>query len=124
MEVKRAAPVLTTGNLSVVRDFLPVNDAVRAYYLLTLRGKTGECYNVSSGRGISVRQGLEILARQSRIPFKVEVLHSRFRRNDFPRMVAKPLKLQRLGWRAKESLRRTLGELLEEWRGKVADGLV
>lgn len=124
IEAKRAAPVLATGNLNVVRDFLPVKDAVRAYYLLALRGKRGECYNVSSGKGIQVREGLRFLVSQSQAPFKIRVLRSRFRKNDFPRMVANPMRLKRLGWRPQENLRRALQELLEEWRGKVSAGLV
>src|SRR6185369_3656203 len=48
-------PRLTLGN-DVVRDYLHVSDVVTAYLLLAERGRAGEVYNVSSGRGVSVRQ--------------------------------------------------------------------
>lgn len=46
---------LKLGN-DVVRDYLHVDDVVRAYLMLLERGTPGDVYNVSSGRGVSVRQ--------------------------------------------------------------------
>jgi GDP-4-dehydro-6-deoxy-D-mannose reductase len=46
---------LKLGN-DVVRDYLHVDDVVLAYLGLLERGTPGEAYNVSSGRGVSVRQ--------------------------------------------------------------------
>lgn len=48
-------PTLKLGN-DVVRDYLHVDDVVRAYLGLLERGTPGEVYNVASGRGVSVRQ--------------------------------------------------------------------
>jgi GDP-4-dehydro-6-deoxy-D-mannose reductase len=42
------------GNTDVVRDFLHVEDAVRAYVLLVEEGLNGEVYNVCSGQGVTV----------------------------------------------------------------------
>lgn len=42
------------GNTEPVRDFLHVEDAVRAYRLLAERGSSGEVYNVCSGNGVTV----------------------------------------------------------------------
>ncbi len=124
MERGKRATVLKVGNLNVVRDFIHVRDAVRAYYLLAMRGRKGEIYNVSSDRGVRVKDGLKFLARQSRVPFKIEVDPSKFRRNDFPRMVANAAKLRKLGWKPKASVRQALRELLAEWRGKRGAGLL
>jgi GDP-4-dehydro-6-deoxy-D-mannose reductase len=46
---------LRLGN-DVVRDYLHVDDVIRAYLSLLERGTAGETYNVASGRGMSVRQ--------------------------------------------------------------------
>lgn len=46
---------LTIGNGDTVRDFLHVTDVVAAYLALVGHGRQGEAYNVSSGRGTSVR---------------------------------------------------------------------
>src|SRR5262249_15624135 len=42
--------VLETGNLSPRRDLADVRDVVRAYTLLMERGRSGEAYNVGTGR--------------------------------------------------------------------------
>jgi GDP-4-dehydro-6-deoxy-D-mannose reductase len=48
-------PKLRLGN-DVVRDYLHVDDVVRAYLSLLERGTAGETYNVASGHGVSVRE--------------------------------------------------------------------
>ena len=54
---------LKLGN-DVVRDYLHVDDVVRAYLALLERGRPGEAYNVASGRGVSVRQlAVDVLLR-------------------------------------------------------------
>jgi GDP-4-dehydro-6-deoxy-D-mannose reductase len=45
---------IAIGNTITVRDFLHVEDAVRAYTLLAEKGFAGHVYNVCSGQGISV----------------------------------------------------------------------
>ena len=45
-------PVLETGNLSPRRDLTDVRDMVAAYLLLMERGRTGEAYNVGTGRDV------------------------------------------------------------------------
>lgn len=119
MEAKKRRPVLEVGNLEVVRDFIHVQDAVQAYFLLALRGRRGEIYNVGSGRGISLRKALHFLAAQTRIPFKVQRIKARLQKNDFPRAVANPVKLRKLGWRPRGSIWKGLRELLDEWRSKA-----
>jgi GDP-4-dehydro-6-deoxy-D-mannose reductase len=124
IEAGKIPPLLKVGNLEVARDFLHVEDAVRAYELLARRGRRGEIYNVSSGRGMRVKEGLDFLARRSRVPFRIKAVSTRFRRNDYPRTVASPDKLKKLGWRPQRPIQEALRELLEEWRGKVASGLL
>lgn len=43
-------PVMRVGNLTAARDFTDVRDVVRAYSLLIEHGRSGEVYNVGSGR--------------------------------------------------------------------------
>src|ERR1019366_2026315 len=51
---------LTTGDTSIVRDFVDVRDVVKAYYLLFKKGKKGEIYNLCSGKGISLNEIISI----------------------------------------------------------------
>ena len=55
---------VTTGDLSIVRDFTDVRDVVRAYYALLHKGKSGEIYNVCSGRGASLKNVLSMIAER------------------------------------------------------------
>lgn len=57
VKLLREIPRGTTGKVSVgprssVRDFVSLNDALRALSLLGVRGKPGEIYNVCSGKGL------------------------------------------------------------------------
>jgi len=54
---------LFTGNISVIRDFIDVRDVVSAYFALFSSGIAGECYNVCSGKGHSLKEVIEMLAK-------------------------------------------------------------
>src|SRR4030095_10231619 len=51
---KASAPAVRVGNIDVVRELMHVDDVVEAYSLLLTRGKSGEVYNVASGRVVSL----------------------------------------------------------------------
>lgn len=117
MEKGAKPPVLEVGNIDVVRDFIGIGDATRAYYLLATKGKPGEIYNVSSGRGILLRKAVDFLRRESGIPFKIKRLSKRFSKNDIPYVVSDIRKLKNLGWRPSPGgLWKELRNLLEECR--------
>lgn len=119
IEKGRRPRVLNTGNLDRVRDFVSVQDAVRAYDLLARRGKKGEIYNLGSGKGIQLREVVDFLKQESRVPFTVKKVSSRVQREEIPSAVADASKLNRLGWRPRERIWETLREILDEWRRKV-----
>ncbi|MBM4195032.1 MAG: NAD-dependent epimerase/dehydratase family protein [Gemmatimonadetes bacterium] len=52
--VRSGAASIPVGNLHVSRDFLHVEDVVRAYALLAEDGLSGEVYNVASGRAVQI----------------------------------------------------------------------
>ncbi|WP_415830512.1 NAD-dependent epimerase/dehydratase family protein, partial [Gillisia limnaea] len=47
---------IEVGDLSIIRDFLHVDDVVKAYIILLRKGITGELYNVCSGKGYSLKE--------------------------------------------------------------------
>jgi GDP-4-dehydro-6-deoxy-D-mannose reductase len=51
---ERGAYEIPVGDLSTRRDFSDVRDVVRAYRLLIERGRSGEIYNVASGRDVAL----------------------------------------------------------------------
>ena len=110
-------PVLQVGNLEAERDYTDVRDIVRAYHLAVTRGVPGDVYNLGSGRAVSIRQLLDLLLAQSRVPLRIEQDPSRLRPSDIPRIVADSSKFQALtGWKAEVPLERTLTDILNWWR--------
>jgi GDP-4-dehydro-6-deoxy-D-mannose reductase len=121
IECGRRAPVLEVGNLDAVRDYTDVRDVVRAYWLLLEKGAPGEVYNVCSGRGIAIREMLERLVALSQATVEVRVDPGRLRPSDIPVLVGDPGRLRAAaGWQTCLPIERTLQDLLDDWRRRVA----
>jgi GDP-4-dehydro-6-deoxy-D-mannose reductase len=121
-EAGRLGGPIAVGNVDTSRDVTDVRDTVRAYRALAERGSAGRAYNVCSGRAYSVRQLLDALVAQARIPIEVRPDPALFRPNDNPIVLGDPSRITReTGWRAEIPIERTLGDLLEYWRERIAD---
>ncbi len=113
-------PVIEVGNLQARRDFTDVRDGVEALFLLSRRGKTGQVYNLGSGRVYSIGEILEILFSFSELEFKVEVKRSRLRKADVPLVWADIGKLNRVtGWTPSIPMEKTLLDILNWWRKEI-----
>ncbi len=124
-EAGRREAVIRVGNLEARRDFSDVRDLVGAYWLILSRGRPGEAYNVCSGRDHSIREILDILLSMSRIPIRVETDPQRMRKADIPVLRGDNRKMRELlGWAPPCDMRRTLGDLLDWWRGEISAGTV
>jgi GDP-4-dehydro-6-deoxy-D-mannose reductase len=114
-------PVIEVGNLDALRDFTDVRDVVRAYLLLLEKGEPGRAYNVCSGRGRRIREILELLLAGSSAKVEVRVDQDRLRPSDVPAQVGDPSRLRAAtGWEPRIPLEETLGDLLADWRARVA----
>jgi GDP-4-dehydro-6-deoxy-D-mannose reductase len=114
-------PVLRVGNLDVRRDFLDVRDVVRAYLLLMQRGERASAYNVCRGEAYRVRDLLDALLVRSRVALRVETDPARWRPADLPALRGDSGRLRAAtGWEPSIPMETTLGDLLEDWRGRVA----
>jgi GDP-4-dehydro-6-deoxy-D-mannose reductase len=112
---------IRVGNLEPIRDWSDVRDVARAYRVLLESGAPSTVYNVCSGRGLRVREVLDALCARARVRLDVEVDPARFEPIDPERLalVGSPARLLQLGWIPTYALEATLGDLLEDWRGKV-----
>jgi GDP-4-dehydro-6-deoxy-D-mannose reductase len=111
------APVLTVGDLDLVRDFSDVRDVVAAYVAAWERGASGEAYNVCSGVGRSVRSVLETLSEIVGVQVRTEVAGDRLRRASVPVLVGSAEKLRAAtGWAPRHAWRDTLESVVDEWR--------
>jgi GDP-4-dehydro-6-deoxy-D-mannose reductase len=120
-------PVLSVGSLDDERDFLDVQDVVRAYAdALDARAtlEPGEVFNVASGKAVRIGEVLDILLSQARVPIEVRVDASRLRTAPMSRIVGDASHLrEKLHWRPEISLEDTLSRILQERRTATADQL-
>jgi GDP-4-dehydro-6-deoxy-D-mannose reductase len=114
---------IVTGDLNARRDFVDVRDAVRALALLAEKGRSGQIYNICSGRAVLMRKCLAEMIAMSPRQLRVRVVSERLQKNDVPVQVGNVRKLHRaLGWQPQISLKQSLFDLLEYWRQRVKSG--
>lgn len=110
-------PVIRVGNLAAVRDFSDVRDVARYLRVIGEKCAGGEVFNLCSGRAYSIRQVLDILLAQARVPIRVEVDAGKFRPLDAPQTLGDcRLIRSRFDLRPEFALEKTLLDLLDFWR--------
>jgi GDP-4-dehydro-6-deoxy-D-mannose reductase len=121
-EIKRGQrePVMEVGDLEVRRDFLDVRDVCDAYVVLLKKGRSGETYNVCSGKSFRIRDLLDWLCALAGVKVKLHVDRTRLRPVDMPELRGDPSKIHaHTGWTAKLNIEETLGAMLEDWERKL-----
>ncbi|MFQ6103935.1 MAG: GDP-mannose 4,6-dehydratase [Candidatus Glassbacteria bacterium] len=113
---------LRVGNLEIVRDYLDVRDVVKAYIAVLEDGRDGEVYNVAGGRSHSLRKLLDDLIGLSEASIEVVQDDRRMRKVDIEYQVGDSAKLTReTGWKPEIGIEDTLRDLIDYWRGRVAN---
>lgn len=113
-------PVIRVGNLEAKRDFTDVRDVVRAYGLLIQSGIPGETYNIGKGHAIAIQELLDMILSLSTTDISVETEASRLRPSDIPIIESDIHKIKEcIPWNPEISLKTTLLETLNYWRGHV-----
>jgi GDP-4-dehydro-6-deoxy-D-mannose reductase len=121
IEAGLAPPVILVGNLEARRDLADVRDTVRAYRALMRSGEPGRAYNVCSGEAHAIRELLDGLLAHSTVKVEVRVDPSRLRPVDQPLLVGRLDRIRReTGWQPEIGWSRTLADLLEDWRARIA----
>ncbi len=116
----KTAPVISTGNLDVERDFLDVRDVARAYRLLMEEGKAGKVYNVCSGSGINLRKALDAIVSSSGVQVEIRTDQGLLRPVDIPVMIGDNSRLREdTGWKREISASRMLEDLVSWWQEKI-----
>ena len=117
-------PVVRVGNLQSLRTVADVRDAVKAYYMLvTVNPVAGAYYNIGGRHSCTVGQILETLLSFSPLKerIKVEVDPDRLRPIDADLQVPNTAKFEaHTGWKPEIPYERTLQDLLDYWRQRVA----
>lgn len=117
IEKGRKSPVMTVGNLAAMRDFTDVRDIVRGYRLLAEKGKSGEIYNIGSGKAVSIQYILDTALKLSTVEIAVERDAKRMRASDIPIIEADTTKIHGdTGWITEIALEQTIEDTLNYWR--------
>ena len=125
IEAGQIPPVLKVGNLDSLRTWADVRDAVRAYYLLvTVNPIAGQSYNIGGTYSCTIRQMLDyLLSLSSRKDIRVEVDPQRLRPIDADLQVPDTSKFtNHTGWTPEITFEKTMSDLLNYWRERIAAG--
>ncbi len=110
---------LALGNPDAVRDFVDVRDGAEALLQISRLELTGT-YNLCSGRGTTLAELVEVLARTARLPVSVSHDPGLVRPVDPPALVGDPRRLhEATGVAAGIPLERSLADLLDDWRARL-----
>lgn len=113
---------LEVGNLSASRDFSDVRDIVRGYYLLMVKGRSGEVYNIGSGKPLKISDVLNLMLSFSKTNIQVSQDLSIMRPTDVPIIYGDCTKIRNdVGYVPEFHLEDTLQEVLDYWRARVVN---
>lgn len=124
IEMRHCPGPLLVGNLTSRRAILDVRDLVRALWLSAERCEAGDVYNVSSYKVYSVSELIETVRKQTEAKFDVRQDPSLMRGCDEAVIAGDVTKFQRsTGWVQEIDLTKTVGEMLDWWRNRLASGV-
>lgn len=107
---------LTTGDLTIIRDFSDVRDVVKAYYLLLKKGKNGEIYNICSGTPTQLSEIIEKTSNLLDIKVSTIVSPDLVRPNDNPLILGSNAKLKEdTGWNPSYTLTDSIHDIINYW---------
>jgi GDP-4-dehydro-6-deoxy-D-mannose reductase len=107
---------LHIGNTSIIRDFLDVRDVVRAYCLLIEKGRSGETYNICSGKGISITELIDLYGEIAGFVPQVEIKPELLRPVENPVVTGSYGKLaDHVGWKPEITLVHSLRDIYTYW---------
>ena len=111
---KLVEPILVTGDISIVRDFVDVRDVVRAYDDLLKHGRSGEIYNICSGRGVSLDSVVDQMVAILGIQITKKTNPDLIRPNDNKAIVGSFKKIHaQIGWQPQIPLDQSLRDILK-----------
>lgn len=120
MQLNTRKPVMRVGNLESTRDFTDVRDVVRAYELLLKYGKSGEVYNICTGRETKMEALLNKMIASSGLKINVEKDETLFRSAEQQRICGSNEKLRNeTGWLPEILLEQTLADMVDEWKNRL-----
>jgi GDP-4-dehydro-6-deoxy-D-mannose reductase len=107
---------LQVGNIEVIRDFLDVRDVVKAYMLLLEKGRSGQVYNICSGKGYSLKEVLDKMLAIAGVDAGYQINEQLIRPADNPVIIGSNEKIKtECGWQPEISIEQSLKDILDYW---------
>ncbi len=91
----KADDTITVGNIKTVRDYIYVDDVVKAFLLILKKGLNNQTYNIGTGHGISGKQVIKIISKYYNRKVKVKIDGKLLRKKDCPYLLAGVNKIYR-----------------------------
>jgi len=114
---RKGETFISVGDLDSERDFTDVRDVVKGYRILVESGTPGEIYNICSGRGVKIREVLEIIFELSEITLDVKVDPTLLRPGGPTYRYGSSEKIKKIGWHPEYSLKTTIQDMRSELLG-------
>lgn len=112
----RKKPIVRIGAGSIIRDFIDIDDVIRAYMAILESGTTGEVYNVCSGRGYSINEIVKSFSALTGISVEVQQNNDLLRPIDNPVLIGCNDKLRNdTGWKPACSMEKSLEKIYSYW---------
>ena len=110
---------ILVGNLDAKRDYTDVRDIARAYRLLLENGRTGETYNICSGKSLSGHEILEQILKASGTNPAVAQNPEMMRPSDTPDLYGSHDKISTdTGWQPEIGIETTMQDVIADWRNR------
>ena len=106
------------GNLFPKRDFVYIDDVIRAFQTVMKNLKGFNTYNVGSERSYSIQEICNILKKLSGKKNPIIVDKKKLRKNDIKNVVSDCSKIKKLGWKPKISINKGLELTLNSYIAK------
>jgi GDP-4-dehydro-6-deoxy-D-mannose reductase len=117
MHLNMRKPVMYVGNLESTRDFTDVRDVVRAYDHLLKFGKSGEIYNVCSGKEYQMKTLLNKMIASSGLKVSVKKDKKLIRSSEQQRIYGSNKKLlNETDWFPEIPVEKTMVDMVNEWK--------
>lgn len=108
---------IETGDISIIRDFVDVRDVVSAYFLLLMNGAKGEIYNICSGKGLMLKDVIDMIADEVGVRVSTRTNLEFIRPNDNMEIIGSPYKIElEFDWKRKYTFRQTIKDMIEFMR--------
>jgi len=118
--IKKTNPVILIGNGTIIRDFVDIEDVIRAYDAIFMHGQKGEIYNICSGQGHTIIQIVEMFSAMLDLPVTIEQQTHLIRPIDNPVLFGDYKKINGdTGWKPQVPLKKSLNKIYDYWYQKI-----